>query len=379
MLAGKGLLAQEALNHARQLLAGNRQHIYSFIIGEAFGKIAIQHYRSQIIAADSTGAHQHNINTKALLQRIRYQAAKRSFLNSGRMLQLAGKAGNQSAVLFICQILVVHNEVFQALITRAMGFIDRHSRPGIGIHRIQVGIYHDIKTTDLVRACSGLYNKNIINLYRMLQKGMRMTADNNVNTPSGIKHCCQLFILFKADMRKNNREININRIICITNTADFLRRLADIYKGADYLIHLRLRQYVLGNDADEENLHTIDMRDIKRLEKTLIIRADMKVRIDNREIGALFDKQQMRQTVIYLMVTNGHNVRTKQIHNLNGRYALVFRINYGATEHISGNAVNNILFFCSYLIDIAGKHGYAADELIINSFSQEITMQVIGM
>ena len=41
MLAGKGLLAQEALNHARQLLAGNRQHIYSFIIGEAFGKIAV--------------------------------------------------------------------------------------------------------------------------------------------------------------------------------------------------------------------------------------------------------------------------------------------------------------------------------------------------
>ena len=260
-----------------------------------------------------------------------------------------------------------------------MGFIDRHSRPGIGIHSIQVGIYHDIKTTDLVRACSGLYNKNIINLYRMLQKGMRMTADNNVNTPSGIKHCCQLFILFKADMRKNNREVNIDRIVGITNTADFLCRLADIYKGTDYLIHLRLRQYVLGNDADEENLHAIDMRDIKRLEKTLVIRANMKVRIDNREVSAFFDKQQMRQTVIYLMVTNGHNVRSQQIHNLYSRHTLIFRINYGATEHISGNAVNNILFFCSYFIDIAGKHGYAADELIINSFSQEIVMQVIGM
>ena len=206
-----------------------------------------------------------------------------------------------------------------------------------------------------------------------------MTADNNVNTPSGIKHCCQLFILFEADMRKNNRKIDIDWIVGITNTADFLCRLADIYKGTDYPIHLRLRQYVLGNDADEENLHAIDMRDIKRLEKTLVIRADMKVRIDNREVSAFFDKQQMRQTVIYLMVTNGHNVRSQQIHNLNGRYAFVFRINYGATEHISGNAVNNILFFCSYFIDIAGKHGYAADELIINSFSQEITMQVIGM
>ena len=206
-----------------------------------------------------------------------------------------------------------------------------------------------------------------------------MTADNNVNTPSGIKHCCQLFILFEADMRKNNRKIDIDWIVGITNTADFLCRLADIYKGTDYPIHLRLRQYVLGNDADEENLHAIDMRDIKRLEKTLVIRADMKVRIDNREVSALFDKQQMRQTVINLMIADGHNVRSQQIHNLNGRYALVFRINYGATEHISGNAVNNILFFCSYLIYVAGKHGYAADELIINSFSQEITMQVIGM
>ena len=206
-----------------------------------------------------------------------------------------------------------------------------------------------------------------------------MTADNNINAPIWIKHCRQFFILFEADMRQDNRKINIDRIVGITNTADFLCRLADIYKGTDYLIHFRLRQYVLGNNADEENLHAINMCDIKRLEKTLVIRADVKVRIDNREVSAFFDKQQMRQPVIYLMVTNGHNVRSQQIHNLNGRYALVFRINYGATEHISGNAVNNILFFCSYFIDIAGKHGYAADELIINSFSQEITMQVIGM
>ena len=260
-----------------------------------------------------------------------------------------------------------------------MGFIDRHGRPGVGIYRIQVGVYHDIKATYLVRACSGLYNQNIINLYRMLQKGMRMTADNNVNTPSGIKHCRQLFILFKADMRKNNREVNIDRIVGITNTADFLCRLADIYKGTDYLIHLRLRQYVLGNDADEENLHAVNVSDIKRLEKTLVIRADVEVRIDNREVSAFFDKQQMRQPVINLMVTDGHNVRSQQIHNLNGRYSFVFRINYGATEHISGDAIDNILFFCPYLIDIAGKHGYAADELIINSFSQEIAMQVIGM
>lgn len=180
-------------------------------------------------------------------------------------------------------------------------------------------------------------------------------------------------------MRKNNRKIDIDWIVGITNTADFLCRLADIYKGTDYLIHLRLRQYVLGNDADEENLHTIDMCDIKRLEKTLVIRANVKVRIDNREVSALFDKQQMRQTVINLVITDGHNVRSQQIHNLNGRYALVFRIDYGATEHIPGDAVDNILFFFPYLIDIAGKHGYAADELIINSFSQEIAMQVIGM
>ena len=111
------------------------------------------------------------------------------------------------------------------------------------------------------------------------------------------------------------------------------------------------------------------MRDIKRLEKTLVIRADVEIGIDNREVSALFDKQQMRQPVINLVITNGHNVRTKQIHNLYSRHTLVFRINYRATEHISGNAVNNILFFCSYFIDIAGKHGYTTNKLIINSLS----------
>ena len=154
-------------------------------------------------------------------------------------------------------------------------------------------------------------------------------------------------------MRKNNRKIDIDWIVGITNTADFLCRLADIYKGTDYLIHLRLRQHVLGDNTDEENLHTINMRDIKRLKKTLIIRADMKVGIDNREVRALFDKQQMRQTVINLMIADGHNVRSQQIHNLNGRYTLVFRVDYRTTEHITGDAVDNILFFCPYLIDIA--------------------------
>ena len=91
-------------------------------------------------------------------------------------------------------------------------------------------------------------------------------------------------------MCKNNRKINIDRIVGITNTADFLRRLADIYKGTDYLIHLRLRQHVLSNDTDEKNLHAIDMRDIKRLEKTLVIRADVEIGIDNREVSAFFDK-----------------------------------------------------------------------------------------
>ena len=170
-------------------------------------------------------------------------------------------------------------------------------------------------------------------------------------------------------MRKNNRKIDIDWIVGITNTADFLCRLADIYKGTDYLIHLRLRQYVLGNDADEENLHAIDMRDIKRLKKTLIIRADMEISIDNREVSAFFDKQQMRQTVIHLMITDSHHVRTKQIHNLYGRHTLVFRVDYGATKHIPGDAVNYILFFCSYFIDIAGKHGYTTNKLIINSLS----------
>ena len=111
------------------------------------------------------------------------------------------------------------------------------------------------------------------------------------------------------------------------------------------------------------------MSDIKWLEKTLVIRADVEVGIDNREVSALFDKQQMRQTVINLVITNGHNVRTKQIHNLYSRHTLVFRVDNRTTKHIARDAVNYILFFCANLIDIAGKHGYTTNKLIINSFS----------
>ena len=49
--------------------------------------------------------------------------------------------------------------------------------------------------------------------------------------------------------------------------------------------------------------------------------------VDNRKLGAFFNKKQMRDTVIQLMVADGNNVGCQGVHNFNGRNSFVFGVN----------------------------------------------------
>ena len=89
-----------------------------------------------------------------------------------------------------------------------------------------------------------------------------MTADDNVHTPRRIQNRCQLLVLLKADMRQQNREIYIYRIISIADAANLLRRLADINEGADIFLHPRMCKHLLRNDTDKKNLHSVKLGNI---------------------------------------------------------------------------------------------------------------------
>ena len=69
---------------------------------------------------------------------------------------------------------------------------------------------------------------------------------------------------------------------------------------------------------------------------------DVEVGVDDGESRQLFDKKQMRDTVIHLMVADGDDIRGEGVHDLDRGKPLVFRIDDRAAEHIACNGIENI-------------------------------------
>ena len=87
----------------------------------------------------------------------------------------------------------------------------------------------------------------------------------------------------------------------------------------------------------------------------------------------------MCDTIVDLMVTQGNNIRSKHIHDLDGGDALVFTVDQRTTEHITGYSINDIGFFMTDFINITGQHGNTTQKLLIHLFCKEIAVQVIGV
>ena len=115
------------------------------------------------------------------------------------------------------------------------------------------------------------------------------------------------------------------------------------------------------------------------MEQTPAIMFQIQISVDDREIGALLQKQQMGQPVIHFMISDGHHVRRQKVHDFNCGNTFIFRVDKGTLKHIPRDSINHILFFPAHFVDVAGQHGNAAYQFIVHFFYQKISMQVIGM
>ena len=104
---------------------------------------------------------------------------------------------------------------------------------------------------------------------------------------------------------------------------------------------------------------------------------DVQIGVDDGEIRALFQKQQMGEAVVDLVVADGGHVRPHQIHDADGRGALVLRINDAAAEHISRHGVDHVLFLSPHFIDIARQQRHAAHQPFVDLFGQKIAMHIV--
>ena len=206
---------------------------------------------------------------------------------------------------------------------------------------------------------------------------MAVAANDDVHAPVRVQHRRQLLVLLKADVGQQHGEINVDGVVGVADVAHLPGRLPDVHKGPDQLVRLGGGQHLLRDDADEQDLHIVDMGDPEGPEHPPSVGFDVQIGVDDREIRALFQKQQMSEAVVDLVVADGGHVRPHQIHDADGRGALVLRINDAAAEHIARHGVDYVLFLPPHFIDIARQQRHAAYQPFVDLFGQKIAMHIV--
>ena len=230
----------------------------------------------QRVAADSAGAHEHQVDAEAVPQDIGDQVAQRRLLIALGMTQLAGEPRDDAVVFLGGGTFVVLDERFHLLVAGAVGVVNGDHLP-----------------------CEG-----------------------------------------------------VDGVVGVADVAHLPGRLADVHKGADQLVTLGGGQHLLGDDADEQDLHAVDMGDPEGLEHPPSVGFNVQIGVDDGEIRALLQKQKMGQTVVDLVVADGGHVRPHQIHDADGRGTLVLRVDDAAAEHIARHGIDHIFLLPPHLLPI---------------------------
>ena len=152
-----------------------------------------------------------------------------------------------------------------------------------------------------------------------------------------------------------------------------------VHKGPHQRFGLGLVDDVLGDDADEEDVHAVHPQDLVGGEQSGGGVFDVEVGVDDGKAGTFFDEQQVCDAVIHLVVADGDDVRGKGVHDLDGGKPLVFGINDRAPEHITCNGVDGVGLLCPHLFDVAGQHGNAAHQFFVHLLCQKVSVQIIGV
>src|SRR4030066_291475 len=98
-------------------------------------------------------------------------------------------------------------------------------------------------------------------------------------------------------------------------------------KTADGFIQTDGVHDFFSDNAGKQKIKTGFFDNQIRIHQPLVVFLDIKIGIDYREVSHFLQKEQMRQTVIKLMITQSDHIRRQIVHNLHGGDAFVFGVN----------------------------------------------------
>ena len=347
------LVAHNVLYHPSEFAARDFKHIHRVVERRVFGHILIFDDGTHGFFAYRAGAHEHYIEARFVLDDIGVEVAHLRLLYAARMRELACERSDE-AVIFRVRLAFIP--------------VDYHIDDGVGrsgalVYRLQSPfpfynaffdvVVNDIESAYLPRAGARLHYRHAVDDLRLLHERMGVTADYHIDAPVGIEERRELSVLFYAYVRQKNEHIRVLGAVVVGYYTDLLRRLLDVYVRAYDALAFGGAYDLLRQKTDEHYPHTVYIYIQIRLEKAGIVQRYEQVGVYYREFSALFEKQQMRYAVIYLVVAYRCDVGRKRVHHIYGRQPHEFRIYNGAAEHIAGVCEDNVFLLRAHFFNVA--------------------------
>ena len=290
-----------------------------------------------------------------------------------------GEAGDVAAVLLLGDGAVFGDQLLQRRITGAVAVVDGDELPGIAVDGIGIGVDHKVEPAHLVGAGDRLHDGDARHHAGFFQIGVGVAADDEIHPPAGVQQRRQLLVLLKADVGQQHGEVDVLCPVGVADPAHLRGGVMDIDEGADEPLLPGGGQHLLGEHADEQHPHPAHLQNDVAVKEPDLVGGEVQIGVDDGKAGAFFQKQQMSDAVVDLVVAQGGHIGGEHIHDLDGGQALELAVDHRAPEHIPRNGVEDIFFLAAHLLDVAGEQGHAAHQPAAFILRQKVPVHIVGV
>ena len=295
------------------------------------------------------------------------------------MRQFPRESGDYALILDVGLGAVSSEKFTDHGILRGSVLVDGDTLPFIFRDLFIGRIVYDVESAKDIRSGSRLYDGDPVDYGRFVHKGVGVPSQNEVNAPVRVEKSGELKILFVSDMCEQHGHIGVRCAVVVADDPDLLRRVLDINKSPDHLFRPCGVQDLLGEDADEKDLQSIDLHVQIGLEQSLVVQGNEHIRVDDGKLRALFQKEEVTHSIVHFMVADGGHIGTEHIDEIDSGQSHIFGVDDGTAEHISADRIHDIWILSPGAVQISGKQFQSSGLNAAFVLGKKISVHIVGM